>query len=73
MKSIGIILITIGIISLIYTGYTFTTEEKLVDLGPVKVMKENRHSLNWPPIAGCILILSGIGAMWADRKGSIMK
>jgi hypothetical protein len=73
MKSIGIVLIITGIISLMYIGYTFTTEEKLVDLGPVKIMKENRHSLNWSPIAGCILILSGIGVMWVDKKGSAIK
>jgi hypothetical protein len=73
MKSIGIVLIIAGIISLMYMGYTFTTEEKVVDLGPVKVMKENRHSLNWSPIAGCLLILSGIGVMLVNQKGSIIK
>lgn len=68
MKIIGIILIVAGILALIYTGFSFKTEEKLVDVGPLELEKEKKHSVNWPPFTGAILILGGAGLMVAGRK-----
>ena len=38
-KTIGIILAVIGLIMMIYTGFTYVTTEKVVDLGPLEVNK----------------------------------
>ena len=73
MKTLGIILIVAGILALMYTGFTFKTEEKIVDLGPIQVEKEKKHSFNWPPIAGCILLLSGGTLMLADKRSNVFK
>ena len=68
MRQLGIILLVTGIIALIYTGFTFTTKEKVVDLGPLEINKEKKHKIGWPPIAGGILIVSGIVLMVTDKK-----
>ena len=68
MKNIGIILIVLGALALLYSGYTFTTKEKVVDLGPVEIMKEKKHSFNWPPIAGVLLLIGGAGFILIDKK-----
>ena len=47
MKVVGVILIVLGIIALAYQGITYTTSEKVVDLGPLKVEAKREKTL--PP------------------------
>jgi len=54
-RNIGIILLVIGIVMMIYTGFTYVTTERVVDLGPLKVNKEEHHPVQWSPIVGTIL------------------
>jgi hypothetical protein len=68
MKQLGMILIGLGIIALIYTGFTFTTEEKVVDLGPLEINKEKKHKISWPPIAGVALLIGGVILIVMDKK-----
>ncbi len=68
MKNLGIVLIVIGAIALLYSGFTFTTKEKVVDLGPLEINKEKEHTVNWPPIAGGILLVGGIVLLVAGKK-----
>ena len=58
-KSIGIALIVIGIIMTIYTGFNYVTTEKVVDLGPIQINKEENHPVQWAPIVGVIVIVIG--------------
>jgi len=45
---IAIILITIGIVVFAYQGITYTTREKVVDLGPIQVTSETTKTLPLP-------------------------
>ncbi|HWZ21338.1 MAG TPA: hypothetical protein VNW06_01720 [Cytophagaceae bacterium] len=68
MKPLGLILIGVGILALIYSGFKYTTDEKVVDLGPVKIDKEKKHNVNWPPITGVLLLLGGVIMLAVDKK-----
>ena len=68
MKTTGIAVIVIGIVMMIYTGFTYVTKEKVVDLGPIEINKEKNHSVQWPPILGGILIIGGILLIAVDKK-----
>lgn len=59
-KSVGLVLIVLGAILLIWTGFTYTKKEKIVDLGPIQVSADKQKSVNWPPYAGGIVLLAGI-------------
>lgn len=67
-KTIGIVLIAIGIVMLIYTGFSYVTNEKVVDLGPIQINKEKKHSVQWPPVVGAVLIIGGIVVIVFDKK-----
>ncbi|TRX21752.1 hypothetical protein FNW25_15705 [Flavobacterium franklandianum] len=58
-KSIGIALIIIGIVMTIYTGFNYVTTEKVVDIGPIQINKEQNHPVQWAPIVGVIVIVIG--------------
>jgi uncharacterized membrane protein YidH (DUF202 family) len=60
MKLTGIALIVVGILMMAYTGFNFTTTEKVVDLGSVKINKEKEHTVQWPPVVGLVLVVGGV-------------
>lgn len=59
-KSIGIILIILGIIMVLYNSFNFTTTEKVVDIGPIEINKEVNHPMAWSPIIGILLAVGGV-------------
>ena len=54
---------------LIWTGFSYTKKEKVVDVGPIQISADKNHSVNWPPYAGGILLLGGIIIFATSRKG----
>ena len=48
MRIAGIILIVAGILMFIFNGINFTTEKKVVDLGPVEINKKEKKSVGLP-------------------------
>lgn len=70
-KTIGIVLIVLGIIMLTYTGFNYVTKEKVVDLGPIEINKENNHPVKWSPIVGIILLIGGIAVTVTGNKSRI--
>lgn len=59
-KKVGIILIVVGVLMMIYTGFTYVTKEKVIDVGPVEVNKTERHPVQWSPIVGGLLLVGGL-------------
>jgi uncharacterized membrane protein YidH (DUF202 family) len=68
MRMIGIILIVLGLVGLIWGGISWTTQETVVDLGPLEVNQEQRETLPLPPIAGAVLVLAGAAVLIGARK-----
>jgi hypothetical protein len=72
MRIAGIILIVAGILMFIFNGINFTTEKKVVDLGPVEINKKEKKSLGWPVYAGGIVTLAGVLVLVAgNKKGNL--
>ena len=59
-KTIGIVLIVLGLVGLAYGGFSYTTREKVIDLGPIHATRDETHSLPLPPIAGALLLIGGV-------------
>ncbi|WP_291102374.1 MULTISPECIES: hypothetical protein [unclassified Flavobacterium] len=68
-KTLGIAIITIGIIMMVYTGFNYVTTEKVVDLGPIEINKQTNHPVQWSPIIGGVLLIGGIVILVLDKKG----
>jgi len=70
MKIIAIALLIIGVVMLIWTGFTYTKKEKIVDAGPIQISADKQKSVNWPPYAGGILVIGGVILLVANKKGA---
>ncbi len=67
-RTVGIIMIVIGAAMLIWTGFTYTKKEKVIDAGPLELSAEKEKSVSWPPYAGGILLVGGIIVFATGKK-----
>ncbi|MDB5004888.1 MAG: hypothetical protein JWQ34_3113 [Mucilaginibacter sp.] len=67
-KLIGIALIIVGAIMIIWTGFTYTKKEKIIDAGPIQVSADRQKTVNWPPYLGGILLIGGIVVVATSKK-----
>lgn len=68
MKLVGILLIVLGIAGIVYGGFTYTTQKKAVDLGPVQIDKSEHHSVPIPPILGIVAVAGGAALLFFSAK-----
>ncbi len=57
---VGIALIVFGLVVFAYQGITYTTQEKIIDLGPLQATVEKEKTIPFPPIAGGLALAGGI-------------
>lgn len=67
-KNIGILLVVIGAIMVFYTGFNYVTTEKVVDIGPIEINKQENHPVKWSPIVGVVLLIGGVVLIVKDKK-----
>ncbi len=69
-KLIGIILIVIGAIMIIWTSFTYTKKEKIIDAGPLQLSANREKTVSWPPYLGGILLIGGIVVVVTSKRSS---
>lgn len=73
MKStmlIGLVLILLGVAGLVFQGISYTTREKVVDLGALEVTADKRKTIPIPAAVGVVALVGGIiVVVAASRKG----
>lgn len=69
MKKTGIVLIVVGIILTLVTGFKFFTKKEVVDIGNVEINKSEPHRVNWSPYVGvAIIVVGGIMVIAGGRR-----
>ena len=65
---VGIALILLGIAALSYNRITYTTKEKIVDIGPIEATAEKEKSIPLPPLLGGLVLIAGVGLVAVGYK-----
>jgi uncharacterized membrane protein YidH (DUF202 family) len=65
---LAILLIVIGVIALGYQGFTYTTQKKIIDMGPIQATKQEHHSVYLPPIVGIAALIAGIAVLALSKR-----
>jgi len=67
-KTTGIVIIVIGLLMMLYTGFNYVTTKNVVDLGPLQVNKTENHPVQWSPIVGGLLLVVGVVIVATAKK-----
>ena len=67
-KGIGIVLVVLGLVGLAWGGFTYTTREKVLDIGPIHATQEKTHDVPFPPLVGALSLIGGIALLTVGRK-----
>ncbi len=67
-RTVGLILIIAGIAMLVWTGFSYTKKEKIVDAGPIQISADRQKSVAWPPYVGGIILVVGAFIFISARK-----
>ncbi len=70
MKVVGIVLIVLGVLALVYQGITYTTREKVIELGPLKAEVEKEKTIPLPPVLGVAAIAGGVVLLLVGARRS---
>lgn len=65
---VGIALIVLGVIAFAYQGITYTTREKVLEVGPITATKESTKTLPLPPVLGGIAVVGGIALLMVSAR-----
>jgi hypothetical protein len=70
-KIIGLVIVVIGLLMTLYTGFTYVTREKIVDIGSVEISADKDHTANWSPFIGVgIMLIGGVVFLYGKRSNS---
>ncbi|WP_257669088.1 hypothetical protein [Parapedobacter tibetensis] len=67
-KTLGIILVVIGVVMLVWTGFSFTRKEKVIDIGALEVSADKEEHVNWPPYVGGVILVAGVVLLVTAKK-----
>lgn len=70
MKTLAILLIVIGGIMTVFTGFNLVTKKEVADIGPIEINKTEKTPIYWSPVTGAILLIAGILVMVSTKRGS---
>lgn len=71
MKQLGIALICLGLLGFVLSTVSFTSKEKVVDLGPLEVSKDKKESIPVPPILSGVVLASGVVVLLVGQRRAL--
>ncbi len=70
IKIAGMVLIIIGVVALIYGGFTYSSDKTVMSMGGMQLKVTENHTLPISPILGVVAIAGGAGLLYFKvRKG----
>jgi uncharacterized membrane protein HdeD (DUF308 family) len=66
----GVVLLILGVAALAYQGFSYTTRETVVDIGPLKVDADRQKRVSLPPVLGIAAVVGGVVLIAAGMRKS---
>jgi uncharacterized membrane protein len=67
---VGIALILLGIVAFAYQGITYTSREKIIDIGPFQATADTQKTIPLSPLLGGLALVGGIVLVVVGAKKS---
>lgn len=63
ISMLGILLAVLGILALVYQGFSYTRQENVIDVGPIHATRDDTEHIPLPPIVGGLALLGGVALL----------
>jgi hypothetical protein len=71
MKTLAIVLIVLGGIMTVFTGFNLVTKKEVANVGPIEINKTEKTPVYWSPVTGAILLVAGIIIMVSSKRSNV--
>jgi hypothetical protein len=68
MTLAGVVLIVLGALALAYQGFTYTTRETVLDLGPLHATADRQKTIALSPILGFAALAGGAALLFSGAR-----
>jgi hypothetical protein len=68
MKAAGLVILVIGLLITLFTGFNYVTKKKVVDIGNLEITADKKHSVAWSPLVGIAVMVVGGGIYFYGAK-----
>jgi len=65
---VGIALVVLGIVAFAYQGVTYTSREKVIDIGPIHAFADTQKTIPISPLLGGAALVGGIVLLVVGAK-----
>ena len=65
---LGIVLLVVGALAFTYQGFTYTHQEKVLDVGPIHAAAEKHDRVSIPPVLAALVLAGGIALIVFGAK-----
>jgi uncharacterized membrane protein HdeD (DUF308 family) len=68
IAAVGLVLIVLGVVALAYQGFTYTSRETVIDIGPLHATADREKTFPLPPVLGIVAIAGGVALLVAGMR-----
>jgi uncharacterized membrane protein len=68
LKLVGVVLVVLGVLALVYKGFTYTQETHEARLGPLELSVRDRERVEIPTWAGVVAVAVGAGLLLVPSR-----
>ena len=67
----GLALVVLGLIALAYQGFTYTSRETVLDIGPVHATADRQKTFPLPPVVGITAVVAGVALLIVGSRARV--
>jgi uncharacterized membrane protein YidH (DUF202 family) len=68
MRTLGIVIIVVGILMIVFTSINFQTKKKVLDVGSMQINRKENHRVRWPVYTGVVVCVVGVVVLLIKKK-----
>jgi len=65
---LGVALIVLGIVAFLYQGVSYTTQNKIIDLGPLQATIDKQETIPLSPFLGGLALAGGVALLFVGAR-----
>jgi len=71
MRTIGIVLVVIGVLALVYGGISYNKNRTVLQMGSVSVTASEHKNYPIPAIVGAVVVIGGVALLLVGKRRSL--